>query len=253
MQLTYGQRISPFPVYMQGVGHFKSPKMADIYDPDVGDSVYYTYLCLLSDNSNVVLKLIGKESFLSASVLRSVKTFDLWCALPDEYIQMLLLALKFFIIEDVVFDKERHIISVLSNEQEVGTISRDNFSEVCDLIKQLNVLSRKEIDSHETIRFRNEAARKLHEQLYGNNLEQESEQRHDLELSNLISAIATRSRNYNYDNIWNLTVCQLYDVFFRENNNIAIDAAIRRWCIWGTDKCDIMDEWYKPIDLKEEK
>ena len=115
MQLTYGQRISPFPVFMQGVGHFKSPKLSEIYNPEVGDTVYYSYLCLLSDKPTVVLKLIGRESLFSQSLTQSINTFDLWCILPDEFIQMLLLALDFFIVENIVFDKEKRVIDVLNN------------------------------------------------------------------------------------------------------------------------------------------
>ena len=47
MKLDYSELISPFPVYMERIGHVKSPTLREIWAPETTWNTYQMYLGLL--------------------------------------------------------------------------------------------------------------------------------------------------------------------------------------------------------------
>ena len=72
----------------------------------------------------------------------------------------------------------------------------------------------------------------------------------NMELPNLISAVAAEHPGYNLTNIWNLTVYQLYDQFARINTRVQIDVYGQRWAAWGQEDFDTT-MWFKNYSRKE--
>ena len=71
----------------------------------------------------------------------------------------------------------------------------------------------------------------------------------NMELGNIISAVANKSQSLNIINIWDLTVYQLWDCFSRLSNNSIYDIQSMSVAAWGNkdNYCDAT-AWFKRID-----
>ena len=71
----------------------------------------------------------------------------------------------------------------------------------------------------------------------------------NMELGNIISSVANRSKTLNILNIWELTIFQLYDCFSRLSNNNIYDIQSISVAVWG-DKDNHFDatSWFNKID-----
>ena len=71
----------------------------------------------------------------------------------------------------------------------------------------------------------------------------------NMELGNIISAVANKSQSLNILNIWDLTVYQLWDCFSRLSNNSIYDIQSMSVAAWG-NKDNYFDAtaWFKRID-----
>ena len=67
-----------------------------------------------------------------------------------------------------------------------------------------------------------------------------------MELGNIISAVANFHPSLNEYNIWNLTVYQLWDSFYKLINNNIYTIQSTSVAVWGDkDKQFNINEWYK--------
>ena len=71
----------------------------------------------------------------------------------------------------------------------------------------------------------------------------------NMELGNIISAVASKSHSLNILNIWDLTVFQLWDCFARLTNNSIYDIQSMSVAAWG-NKNNYFDvtAWFKRIE-----
>ena len=71
----------------------------------------------------------------------------------------------------------------------------------------------------------------------------------NMELGNIISAVANKSHSLNILTIWDLTVFQLWDCFSRLSNNSIYDIQSMSVAVWG-NKDNYFDAtaWFKRID-----
>ena len=113
-------------------------------------------------------------------------------------------------------------------------------------------LSYIEHDSQEQHQFASEKARRIWEKCQKGKAQMRKASKQDInmELPNLIGAVAARSGGYTLLNIWDLTVYQLYDQFTRTNVNVQMDIYASRWAAWGKDDFDVA-MWFKNISKKE--
>ena len=71
----------------------------------------------------------------------------------------------------------------------------------------------------------------------------------NMELGNIISAVANKSHSLNILNIWDLTVFQVWDCFLRLSNNSIYDIQSMSVAAWGNkDNYFDANAWYKKID-----
>lgn len=154
-------------------------------------------------------------------------------------------ALSFFIVEDIYFEPKYNAFKVHGSEgnEFLGIINRNNYQEITSAIFQLNFIKDDEVKA--TKNTGKKAKRILEKLKKGrSNLAKTKAGDSNINIPNMISSIVAYGNNYNYENIWSLTVYQLYDLFFRLNVKTQLDITGLRWAAWGKDEFDF-SVWYK--------
>lgn len=174
--------------------------------------------------------------------------------------QMLLKAIQFFIEEEVVLDEEKGCFALYktiqvkkkTKKELVGYIDNDNFYSLCGAICKLNY--REQPEGEEDISqytFRSENAKMLYlemlqERKKFNKIKARSQSKangEQYEMANVISSVCAKHNSYNYTNIYELTVYQLYDQFYKMIKNNQVDTYAQKWAAWGTKDFDFTT-WY---------
>ena len=136
----------------------------------------------------------------------------------------------------------------LSDTDIVGVITGDNFSQICDLILQLNNIKRRDEDIS---KVKNKKALDILKKIQKGRAERQKNKKADknMEIANIISAVANRHPSLNMINIWDLTIYQLWDAFARLSNNSIYDIQSMSVAAWG-DKDNHFDAaaWFKRIE-----
>lgn len=191
---------------------------------------------------------------LSGEAKDALNIFDLLIS-KEETQELLRNVIDFFIIEDVIFYEPNNCFIVtkdISKLQEniVGIINRENYGALCDLICQLNNLKSKEIEDMSKAKGR---ALEILKKIQKGRTEKQKNSKADkkMELGNMVSAVANKHSSLNITNIWNLTVCQLWDTFARLTNNSIYDIQSMSVAVWG-DKENHFDTtaWFRRIDTE---
>ena len=155
-------------------------------------------------------------------------------------------AFNFFFTDEVYFDGDQlHFVVYTTNENGeenvVGYISRDNYSDIVNIILQrINI----EIDDNEVddlSKIKSKRGRKILEKIREGRkkmkkAKEKSSNGKQQSLANIISSVAAYSKNTNYIQIWDLTIYQLYDLFSRLNIIDQYNIASRSVSVWGDEK-----------------
>lgn len=225
LKLNYFELLSPDPVYIEKVGGILSPKLKDI--SSIGIQRYQYYLSLLLMESSV---------------------FDTLSSTPD-LAMFLQSALDFFIKEEVAFSAKEQCFVVQKDGQLVGAITKNNYAVISDLICQRNSMKTKQ--SEDVSKAKNKKALEIMEKLQRGRAEKAKATKIDnnMELGNIISAVANKSQSLNILNIWDLTVFQLWDCFSRIcNNNIYAIQSMSVAAYGNKDNHFDFNSWFKRIN-----
>lgn len=249
MKLEYFDLLSPDPIYIQKVGGIISPKLRDI--SSIGINTYQYYLTILLMDLKTYFTMIGQqEQFeaLSEEEKNKMNIFEL-LTINDDSINLLQTVLNFFIKEDVVYSTEHKAFLVQKNEEVIGIVSKEIYPQICDVICQRNCIkSNKEEDLS---KIKSKKALEIMKKLQKGRAEKAKHTKADknMELGNIISAVANKSQSLNILNIWDLTVYQLWDCFSRLSNNSIYDIQSMSVAAWG-NKDNYFDAtaWFKRID-----
>ncbi len=240
MKLSYFDLISPCPIHVSGVGDIFSPTLRRI--AQIGAETYNFYLSLL---------LADEKTLFS----------------DDAMIDFLKNSLAFFFKEEIFYYSDERCFIVtnnaasvitdiealsggrkLSDTDIVGVITGDNFSQICDLILQLNNIKRRDEDIS---KVKNKKALDILKKIQKGRAERQKNKKADknMEIANIISAVANRHPSLNMINIWDLTIYQLWDAFARLSNNSIYDIQSMSVAAWG-DKDNHFDAaaWFKRIE-----
>lgn len=240
MKLSYFDLISPCPIHVSGVGDIFSPTLRRI--AQIGAETYNFYLSLL---------LADEKTLFS----------------DDAMIDFLKNALAFFFKEEIFYYSDERCFIVtnnaasvitdiealsggrkLSDTDIVGVITGDNFSQICDLILQLNNIKRRDEDIS---KVKNKKALDILKKIQKGRAERQKNKKADknMEIANIISAVANRHPSLNMINIWDLTIYQLWDAFARLSNNSIYDIQSMSVAAWG-NKDNHFDAaaWFKRIE-----
>lgn len=222
MHLEYFDLLSPNPIPIQNVGGILSPKLKDI--ASIGYKTYQYYLAVLQMD------------------------FDVFTADPDS-VCLLESALNFFIQEDVAYSAEQGAFLITQEGQLTGAVTKEIYGPVCDLIFQRNGIKAKQED--DLSKVKSKKALEIMKKLQKGRAEKAKHAKTDknMELGNILSAVANKSPSINIINIWELTVYQLWDCFSRLSNNNIYAIQSMSVAAWG-NKDNLFDAtaWFKRID-----
>lgn len=169
--------------------------------------------------------------------------------------------LNFFIKEDVVFSLNDKLFEVKGNVvvkennemvdkyATIGIISKENYKDVVNVICQRNNIQTK--DLNDPSKTKSKKALAIMEKLKKGREKMAKTTKADknMELGNIISAVANKSPSLNMINIWDLTVYQLWDCFARLNNLNVYEINAASVSAWG-DKDNKFDfnGWFKKMN-----
>lgn len=241
MKIDYTSIISPFPLRVSGVGNIKSPKLKDIWSPKVTIEKYEMFLALISMNVKIYCCTVDQQKkewydSLSNDEKNSINMFDLIILDPELRGQYMAI-LNFFFVEDIYWDEQSRVLCTYITDADntskiVGVIHRDNWNEVSDIILQMNGV--KKSGNSNQMRFKSDFTREIWELTHPEELG--AQKNKNMELGNIISAVAAMANSLNITNIWELTVGQLFDQFDRIQNNIFFKSLCLNVAVWGDEK-----------------
>lgn len=256
MKVPYYELLNPKGFRVRNVGRIHSPRLNDINEWGYENYQYALSILLSTPDGmlDTLTKLTGKDisEDLSEEEKATLTAFDL-LMMTKQGQEEVIAALAFFISEPIEYDEKLRALlvnKITVDEKFVidGAVTRDNWGEVCDICLQTACIEK---PHEEQLKFKNEASRKFYEKFQKKKAEYEKMTRGnhkanpDLELANIISALATNHNSLNYTNIYNLTVYQLHDTFNHQNIKKMNDIHDLNYSVWGGEYKP--DEWYKRI------
>lgn len=230
--------LSGIDVPYDGVCTFRSLTLDDIRK--IGYSRYNLYVSLLRLDIDTYIQITGVDKEL----LTDLCIFDLLVC-NGKLRGDLLDALSIFISGQVSFIDSRQEFKVVC-ESNAGVIDRNNFENVQYGLSQVNCFPVKK--QKKNLKFRNEYARKLYEECGEDGGIVDS----NMSLQNIIATIVAYHGSYTYENIWSLTIYQLYDLFMRLCNKHQFAIAGVAWANGNAEEFDF-NVWYKDIYENEKE
>lgn len=259
MEFAYYDMLTGEPLLYQGVGHIKSPKLREISPGSgIGYELYQIYLSFFFWTKEDLLRYDDAFGIKGVERLKNPKLsfFDAAVLIPmtREFCREIL---SFFIIEDIRWDNKSYRFLVFDTVDEgkdkcIGEISNKNYEDLRDAILQLNYINLNK-DKKE-VTFENAKAKELWEKAQRLKAEQEERRRKergksndDYNIGNVISKLCAIScGSYNYFNVFELTIFQLYDAFFQYGYLKGIKLSEDIFTRVGGEKFRFED-WLKPI------
>lgn len=253
MIFDYFDMLSGEAVYYDRVGHLRSPRLNEI-KPTTGIGVkgYSLYLNALSWEKDHVLKYMKCMEYRGTEKLarEELTAFDVITLIPQMR-ELYRGVLSFFMLEELIWDaKERKFFSFLNEEDSapIGEITRDNFEAVRSAILQMNYIGLDKSDV--PITHTSERSKELWETAQAYLKKQASQSSDDgkseYKLSNIVSKVCVVHPSYNFLNVFDLTVFQLYDAFFQLNYLRGANLSEQIFSNHGGDSFHF-DDWLKPI------
>lgn len=254
------QLLSKDPIYIPKVGGVISPTLSDIVA--IGESMYEYYLTILIMNEKTFFAKTGALSIYEGLDDDKKSELDIYTLLTSsaESVNLLKDIFNFFIKEDVEYDEQENLFFVkglvMVKEQDemqeryatIGIISKENYREVANVILKRNNVTLDELDDIKNVK--NKKALSIMQKLKNGREKMKKANKADenMELDNIISAVASEHKSLNLLNIWDLTVYQLWNTFARLVNNNVYHINTTSMSIWGDkDKSFKIEDWYKKL------
>ena len=249
MKLSYFELLSPDPIQIQRVGGILSPTLRSI--SKIGINTYQYYLTILLMDLKTYFTMIQQEEqfeLLSDKDKSQMDVFDL-LTMDDKSAELLQNVLDFFIEENVVWSSQNNAFLIHKEDNVIGVITKEIYPQICDLICQRNCI--KSNQEEDLSKVKSKKALEIMKKLQKGRAEKAKATKSDknMELGNIISAVANKSQSLNIINIWELTVYQVCDCFSRLSNNSIYDIQSMSVAAWG-NKDNYFDAtaWFKRID-----
>ena len=237
--------ISGIDIPYEDIGTLHQPTLDEIRK--VGFDQYINYTNILLMDIEKYLERDDVDDVIKEEIKSKYTMFDIWFSQNDGR-ALLQKALSFFMCEDIMPDLVHHCYVLFKDGEVVGLIDKANFDNIVSGIGQINYIQQQEVAP---INCKNNRAKKILEKLVKGRKEAAKHKKADLSINipNLISSIVAYHGTYNYENIWSLTIYQLYDLFFRLSTKNQLSVMGLRWAAWGKDDFDF-GVWYKDPNLK---
>lgn len=195
-----------------------------------------------------MIECAEKYDSLSDTEKSQINIFELLLA-HKQSAEILQNVLNFFIKENVTYSYENKVFIVNNDDKKIGVITKEIYPQICDIICQRNCI--KSNQTEDLSKIKSKKALEIMKKLQKGRSEKAKQKKSDrnMELGNIISAVANKSQSLNILNIWDLTVFQLWDCFSRLSNNNIYDIQSMSVAAWG-DKDNHFDAtvWFKRIE-----
>ena len=244
--ISYEDLLSGDLVYVEHVGHLRSPKLREMRPTEgVGWSLYRTYLFYMKQGKEDLEHLLQAE-FPDFTVYDIITSLEALRSLVQD-------ALTFFMSECVMWDAENAVfvsIRILpdGNEEIVGVINRENFDDVRARILTLNYISLKDADVNTKFASpeAEEAWNRIQKYIQESQKKQAEQEDETVSFGNLLSKLCAIHPSYNYLNVFELTIFQFYDAFFQ--CSYLRQTGFVESCVsnHGSERFDYED-WLKPV------
>ena len=261
MELSYYDLVSPSPYNLNGVGHIKAVTLSEIDSLPYKLDTYLSYVNILKMDKDTYYKITDmSEKDIDAlnKIFRErnlkLTVYDL-IMLNEVLRNNMFLAIDFFFVEEVFFDKSSNTFSLFIPPKDkdgepviVGVISRDNFKDVFKVVLQRCAVDVSEEEDFDSLVFKNEKARRNYMKMQKGKKERVAKKEilDKFDLGNIISALASKGNGINILNIWNLSIYNLYDQFDRSRHNKIDEIIARSISIWGDkNKTYDAESWFK--------
>lgn len=242
MKLDYFDLISPLPLELYKIGHIKSPKLKEI--AEISYFTYAQYVSFLKMKPIDYYDNLNENSTDEIKEMIATTKYDLLLLDPN-FRDIICAALNFFFEENFKWYEEYEAFISMSTLQVepgkepeyfvTGMISKDNYSEIVDIILQRVHITKDENEVDDLSKVKNKRGlrnylkihkgrKKFNKKTGGNS---------SLTLPNIISSVASKSNNLNWDTIWNITVFQLFDTFERLQIIDQYDVFSTQVAVWG--------------------
>lgn len=233
MKISYFDKISPSPIFLNRIGSIKKHTLKEI---SVVSYEYYQ-LCLsiflltpyrFYEEKNA----LDYYQNLSKDVRSQMSIYEL--LINDKaYSDLLFESIQFFFIETPRFDPKTRNIMLYHDDQMIGVINKNNWEIVVDIVTQINNVEKEQ----DVSTVANKKARKILEKLQKHREKNKGKKSFDpnMDIGNVVSVLAAFS-NMNYDNIWNLTIPQLWDLFERFRFGEIYNLTKTNISVWGDKK-----------------
>lgn len=243
------------PVRFAKTGGIISPLLKDI--AEITCDRYVMYLNLLSLTPGTYYRIRGRQAeyeTLPAEEQSRLSIYDLILSDPA-LLPAAEEALNFFFVETVRFEEAYQTFFTYDGTTDhegnllpTGAIHKNLYEEICDVILLRNYLKPRPAFPQKSAGKRALTILKKLEQ--GRAEQKGGTPDARMELGNIISAVANRHPGLNIQNIWDITVYQLWDAFYRLCSNQILDLQTVSTAVWG-DKQKRFDaaSWYQTLKI----
>lgn len=202
--------LAGLPIEVEGVGEVYPLTLKEI--AEIGDQTYTEYLgCICFDLEDL-------EGFEEVKEIEGISTLDIIisnCIQSEAFKNKVINSLSLFFREDVFLFEEKingneFCLFHIGNLEDQRFIHRDNFEIIKDILKQQNNMVKNKEEEYNPA---NETARRLIEKIKKNR-QNTSKPKQNIDLHSIISGVAWKS-HIGINDVWDLTIYQLYDAFYR--------------------------------------
>lgn len=193
------------PIFIENIGYLHQITLGEL--EAVGEDTYNKYLMILTMDKNS-LEVTIEEDIDNLSLV-------CWYCLNDlNFRKTFLEALEFFFKKQAGFDEESFLFYLIEEDGDVRIFNAEIYKEVQDIIRIANWVNKKEEEEYNPA---NEQARKIIEMIKQNK-KNKPQPKPIIDLYSMVSGLAWKSNDANIFNVWDLTIYQLYDAFYRLEN-----------------------------------
>lgn len=256
-KFSYGTQLSEYPIELS-VGHLLKPKLKDIAKITFEKFNFYQIFLKITPEKYYSTIAINTPAWDSLSEDKKNEVTMFSVILNDNRAKNIYLDIfNFFFFEKVIFREGLFILlknevddeSKITADDVSGVIQERTFNKVLNMIQQICcICDEMEDESLANLKFKNEKAKKNYLKMLKGQKERQAKAKSDVNLSipNIISAVANKHPSLNMTNIWELTVFQLLDSFYRLQANAFYEIDSSRVSTWGDEKKTFDAAlWYK--------
>lgn len=237
IHLDYFDCISPLPLHIFNVGTIKSIQLIDI--AKISYYTYAQYVTHIRMTPEDYFDTYYKNQEIDIDVIINSTKFDLVLT-DDQFRSIITAALNFFFVEDFKFYPEYCAFITYSlddngKKQIKGIINKENYADILSIILQRIHILPDENEVDDISKIKNKLGKKIYKKIIKQRkkFKKIKAQNPNYTLPNIIAAVASKSESLNWNNIWTISVFQLFDVFERMRIIDTYNIASIQVAAWG--------------------